>query len=108
MAIGAPPTLARRWPWAVAFLFGLLHGLGFAGALAEVGLPADQIPLALFGFNLGVEVGQLMFVAAMLGPVVGVRRLATRRAWVRLVPAYAIGVLATAWALERIERFWGA
>ena len=103
---GAPPTLARRWPWAVAFLFGLLHGLGFAGALAEVGLPADQIPLALFGFNVGVEAGQLMFVAAMLGPVVGVRRLATTRAWVRLVPAYAIGVLATAWALERVQRFW--
>jgi hydrogenase/urease accessory protein HupE len=97
----APPTLARRWPWAVAFLFGLLHGLGFAGALAEVGLPADQIPLALLAFNLGVETGQLVFVAAMLGPVIGVRRLTTARAWVRLVPAYAIGVLATAWTLER-------
>lgn len=102
----APPTFARRWPWAVAFLFGLLHGLGFAGALGQIGLPADHIPLALLAFNLGVEAGQLVFVAAMLGPVVGVRRLAAARAWVWLVPAYAIGVLATAWALERVQRFW--
>jgi hypothetical protein len=100
-ASDAPPTLARRWPWAVAFLFGLLHGLGFAGALARIGLPSDQIPLALLAFNLGVEAGLLLFVAAMLGPVVGVRRLATTRVWVPLVPAYAIGVLATAMALER-------
>src|SRR5262249_43100003 len=63
---GAAPTLGRRAPWAIALGFGLLHGLGFAGALADVGLPADRIPLALLGFNAGVEVGQLAFVAAML------------------------------------------
>jgi len=60
------PDLARRMPWLVAFAFGLLHGFGFAGALHEVGLPERAIPLALLGFNLGVELGQLAFVAAAL------------------------------------------
>ena len=56
----------RGWPWLVAFCFGLLHGFGFAGALAEVGLPHHAIPVALLFFNLGVEIGQLVFVAAIL------------------------------------------
>jgi hydrogenase/urease accessory protein HupE len=60
------PSLTVRWPWLVAFCFGLLHGLGFAGALAEVGLPHHAIPIALLFFNLGVEIGQLVFVAAVL------------------------------------------
>ena len=60
------PSLAARWPWLVAFCFGLLHGFGFAGALAEVGLPHHAIPVALLFFNLGVEIGQLVFVAAVL------------------------------------------
>src|ERR1700683_3799238 len=60
------PSLAARWPWVVAFCFGLLHGFGFAGALAEVGLPHHAIPVALLFFNLGVEIGQLVFVAAVL------------------------------------------
>jgi hydrogenase/urease accessory protein HupE len=99
----APATLARRAPWLVAFLFGLLHGLGFAGALTAVGLPADHLPLALLAFNGGVEVGQVLFVTAMLVPV---RLLRRAPAWVRLVPAYAIGALAASWTLERLERFW--
>ena len=61
------PGLTQRYPWLVAFSFGLLHGLGFAGALAEVGLPPLSIPLALLFFNVGVEIGQLLFVAAVLG-----------------------------------------
>src|ERR1700704_360014 len=61
-----PPSLAARWPWLIAFSFGLLHGFGFAGALAEVGLPHHAIPIALLFFNLGVEIGQLVFVAAVL------------------------------------------
>jgi hydrogenase/urease accessory protein HupE len=60
------PSLTARWPWLVAFCFGLLHGFGFAGALAEVGLPHHAIPIALLFFNLGVEIGQLVFVAAVL------------------------------------------
>jgi hypothetical protein len=60
------PALTAKQPWIVAFVFGLLHGLGFAGALAEVGLPQQAIPLALLFFNLGVELGQLVFVAAVL------------------------------------------
>lgn len=103
---GAAPTLTKRYPWVVAFVFGLLHGLGFAGALQEIGLPPDQIPLALLGFNLGVEVGQLVFVVAVVGPLALMNHLASRWSPTRLVTAYAIGALATAWALERIQRFW--
>ncbi len=97
-------TFARRMPWLVAFGFGLLHGLGFAGALADVGLPPDRLPLALVGFNVGVELGQLAFVGALL-PL----RAALRRAprWAQAVPAYAIGSLAVAWMCERVSLFWG-
>ncbi len=100
---GAHPTLAHRAPWIVAFLFGLMHGLGFAGALAELGLPPDHVPLALVAFNLGVEVGQLAFVAVMLVPIQLLRR-APR--WLQLVPPYAIGAMAVAWTLERVQQFW--
>jgi hypothetical protein len=72
------PGLTQRHPWLLAFSFGLLHGLGFAGALAEVGLPPLSIPLALLFFNVGVEIGQLPFVAAVLG-VMAAGRWATRR-----------------------------
>ena len=60
------PSITARWPWLVAFSFGLLHGFGFASALSEIGLPRGDIPLALFMFNLGVEIGQLVFIAAVL------------------------------------------
>ena len=63
------PSLTARWPWVVAFSFGLLHGFGFAGALAEVGLPQHAIPVALLFFNVGVEIGQLVFVAAVLSVI---------------------------------------
>ncbi|MBI3785950.1 MAG: HupE/UreJ family protein [Deltaproteobacteria bacterium] len=98
----APSTLARRAPWSIAFVFGLLHGLGFAGALREVGLPATQIPLALVSFNLGVEIGQLCFVAAALLPVLAWRRLSTKRPALALLPAYAIGSVAVVWVLQRL------
>lgn len=93
----------RRAPWVVAFVFGLLHGLGFAGALREVGLPADAIPMALLLFNLGVEVGQLLFVAGVLGLAALASRLPvplpSRLAW---APAYAIGGIAAFWTVERL------
>lgn len=95
-------TLLRRAPWAMAGGFGLLHGLGFAGALAEVGLPAGDIPLALCAFNVGIEVGQLAFVGLVsaAGWIV-VRALARRPAWLTIGPAYVMGGLSALWCLER-------
>lgn len=98
----AEPTLTRRAPWLVAFGFGLLHGLGFAGALAAVGLPPDHVPLALLAFNVGVELGQLAFVVAVLPAVALGRRLAAHRPLIGRLPAYGIGALAVAWTLERL------
>jgi len=103
------PALAERWPWTVAFLFGLLHGLGFAGALSEVGLPEQAIPLALLFFNLGVEAGQLLFIAALFAVAGIALRLAPRLS--RLSDrgasalAYALGAVATLWLFERIAAF---
>lgn len=98
--------LAERLPWLVALSFGLLHGFGFAGALTSAGLPAAAVPLALFSFNIGVEAGQLLFIAAVLLLRAGLRRWWTLRpAWsARLLP-YAIGSLAAFWTLERIAAF---
>ncbi|MCX7288340.1 MAG: HupE/UreJ family protein [Rhodobacterales bacterium] len=98
------PGLTSRMPWLVAFIFGLLHGLGFAGALREIGLPQGDIPLALLAFNLGVEAGQLAFVGAVL-VVLGVGRRIysdTLPKWLGAVPAYGIGTVAAFWTLERI------
>ncbi len=96
-------VLTARAPWIVALVFGLLHGFGFAGALHEVGLPGHAIPLALFLFNVGVEVGQLLFVAAVLGLLASARRpLASAPRWAAWVPAYAIGSVAMFWTLQRI------
>lgn len=100
------PGLGARRPWIVAFCFGLLHGLGFAGALSDVGLPEHAIPLALVFFNLGVEVGQLFFVAGLL---LGARLIALawkrRPEWTSQVLPYAIGGVAMAWVVERIAGF---
>lgn len=95
--------LSYRYPWVVAFTFGLLHGLGFAGALAEVGLPQKEIPLALLFFNVGVEIGQLLFVAAVIGSWWLVRAVSVRwPQWSGAIPGYAIGTLATFWFIERV------
>lgn len=97
-----PADLASRFPWLMAFSFGLLHGFGFAGALAEVGLPQAAIPLALFFFNVGVEAGQVIFIAAVLGSAWGLRRLAIPvPAWSRWIAVYGIGTLAAFWFWER-------
>ena len=102
---GENPTTAR-WPWVVAFTFGLLHGFGFAGALAEIGLPQKAVPLALLMFNVGVEAGQLLFVAAVLLLVAAVRRLPFRMPeWANAIPPYAIGSLAMFWVIERSWEF---
>jgi hydrogenase/urease accessory protein HupE len=97
------PGLAERRPWLVAFAFGLLHGFGFAGALARLGLPEQEIPLALLFFNLGVEAGQLLFIAAVLALIALWRRFeAPWPAWAWRLPVYAIGSLAAFWTIERL------
>jgi hydrogenase/urease accessory protein HupE len=95
-------TVMRRRPWLMALLFGFLHGLGFAGTLRAAGLPAEAIPLALFGFNVGIELGQLAFVVAVLA-VTTVARPGLQRfpAWTRALPVYAMGSLAACWMIER-------
>ena len=98
--------VAARAPWVVAFTFGLLHGFGFAGALSEVGLPAGHIPLALLFFNVGVEVGQLLFIAAVLSLVALLRRgRMPLPGWADMVPPYAIGSVAMFWVIQRVTAF---
>jgi hydrogenase/urease accessory protein HupE len=101
-ARGRPGLTARR-PWVVAFTFGLLHGLGFAGALSEVGLPQNAIPLALFFFNVGVELGQLLFIGAfaVAALVIARARILWPR-WLEIAPAYPIGSIAMFWVLQRV------
>lgn len=98
----AHPRLTSRVPWLVAFSFGLLHGFGFAAALAEIGVPESDVPMALFSFNVGVEIGQLAIVALGFAVIALVRRFAAR-AEVRLrhVAAYLIGSTAAFWMIQR-------
>jgi hydrogenase/urease accessory protein HupE len=102
------PGLAKRFPWLVAFIFGLLHGFGFAGALAEIGLPELSIPLALLFFNVGVELGQLFFVFAVVGSSWLLRKLVTVRVLQssELAASYLIGGLSAFWVIERTYSFW--
>jgi hypothetical protein len=94
--------ITTRYPWLIAFAFGLLHGCAFAGALAEVGLPSSSIPLALFLFNVGVEVGQLLFIAAASLALLGLKKLLRDPpTWTRLIAPYAIGSFASYWFIER-------
>ena len=98
--------IAAQAPWIVAFTFGLLHGFGFAGALSEIGLPQGHIPLALLFFNLGVEAGQLVFVASVLSVVALARGLKIGfPQWVARVPPYAIGSVAMFWVIQRVAAF---
>lgn len=97
--------ITTRWPWLIAFTFGLLHGFAFAGSLAEIGLPPHNIPGALLLFNAGVELGQLLFVAAVLAGMTLLRwwRWAALVGYDQWVAAYGIGVLACYWMLERLN-----
>jgi hydrogenase/urease accessory protein HupE len=98
--------IAAKAPWIVAFAFGLLHGFGFAGALSEIGLPAGNIPVALLFFNVGVEVGQLLFVTVVLS-LAALVRLGRRPLphWSGLVPPYLIGSVAMFWVIQRVSIF---
>jgi hypothetical protein len=105
---GQARSLLARRPWLMACAFGLLHGFGFAGALAEIGLPEGEIPLALGSFNVGIEVGQIAVVLLALAVARAVRGVvAGGGRWQRLVPAYAIGSVAFCWMLERVAVLFG-
>ncbi len=99
---GAPLRLSERWPWLIALLFGLLHGFGFAGALAAIGLPEGEVPMALLTFNLGVEAGQLLILAGAMTILALFRRFAPRlHATAIRVAAYGIGVVSASWLFAR-------
>jgi hypothetical protein len=102
--------LTARFPWIVAFTFGLLHGFGFASALSEVGLPQTAIPVALLFFNVGVEIGQLLFIAFVFAVIALTRRVMRRfvvpqPVWAWRVAPYAIGSVAAFWSIQRIVAF---
>jgi hydrogenase/urease accessory protein HupE len=100
------PSMTARYPWIVAFVFGLLHGFGFAGALNEIGLPQNEIPIALLMFNVGVELGQIVFIAFVLVLISVLHRIRSEwPAWIQKLPAYSIGSLAAFWFIERITNF---
>jgi hypothetical protein len=96
-------SLAIVRPWMVAFAFGLLHGFGFAGALVELGLPQGDIPLALLAFNIGVELGQLAFIAVLLSAVYAVRQVIAIPREAIVASAYSIGIVAAFWSVERLD-----
>ncbi|MBR0859916.1 HupE/UreJ family protein [Bradyrhizobium liaoningense] len=101
--------LTARHPWAVAFTFGLVHGIGFAGALAGLGLERRLLPAALLFFNVGVEIGQLAFVLLVLALVWAHRRLdAALPRWGEALPAYVIGSVSMFWFFGRIARVFAA
>jgi hydrogenase/urease accessory protein HupE len=100
-------TFARRWPAAIAFLFGLVHGLGFAGALKEVGLPQQHLPAALLAFNGGVEVGQLMTVGVAWLVWLGMKRLPVAAEF-RSPALYGIGAIAAWWSWGRVADIIGS
>jgi len=95
-------SLAIMRPWVVAFAFGLLHGFGFAGALVELGLPRGDIPLALLAFNIGVELGQLAFIAVLLSAVYAVRQVIAIPRQAIVASAYGIGIVAAFWSVQRL------
>jgi hydrogenase/urease accessory protein HupE len=101
-------SLTIRKPWVVAFLFGLLHGFGFASALTSAGLPRNELPLALFSFNVGVEIGQVAFVLLIVLLERSFRQLEIRwPRWVEALPGYAVGSLGAFWTVQRTAIMFG-
>jgi hypothetical protein len=99
-------SITARAPWLVAFSFGLMHGLGFAGGLSEAGLPAGHVPTALLFFSGGVEAGHFMFIGVVLAFIAVIRRIRIPfPRWTELVPPYAIGSVAMFWVIQRIGTF---
>jgi hydrogenase/urease accessory protein HupE len=101
-------SFAIRHPWVVAFVFGLLHGFGFASGLTMMGLPQKEIPLALLFFNVGVEAGQLAFVLAVVFLERAFRLLEIHwPRWVQLLPWYIVGSLGAFWTIQRTMMMMG-
>jgi len=95
-------SLTIRFPWLVAFAFGLLHGFGFASGLSTTGMPKAELPWALLWFNVGVELGQLVFVFLALGLVWAFRTFEIRwPRWVKALPGYTVGSLGAYWTIQR-------
>ncbi len=109
LAVEAAGENRSRWigsrPWIAAGVFGLLHGLGFAGALRDIGLPSAQIPVALLSFNVGIELGQILFVAGA-GVCLALARRLLLPLWVQATPVYVAGSLAAMWTIERTVSLW--
>jgi hydrogenase/urease accessory protein HupE len=96
-------VFSSRYPWVVAFIFGLLHGFGFAGALASVGLPEHDIPLALLLFNLGVETGQILFILCVMLVIWLLKKtIRNMPEWSKWLPPYAVGCMAAVWFFQRL------
>ena len=105
---GRSSALVQRKPWLVAMVFGLVHGLGFASALSEYGLPIYAKLVSLFAFNLGVEIGQLVFVALVLIALGLLQRLAKpSQQMIFRTSTYFIGVCGAFWMIERVAGFYG-
>ena len=99
---GVETSLTIRQPWLVAFLFGLLHGFGFASALTSAGLPRAELPLALVSFNVGVEAGQVAFVMIIVLLERSFRQLEIQwPRWVETLPGYAVGSFGAFWTIQR-------
>jgi hydrogenase/urease accessory protein HupE len=99
-------SITSRAPWLVAFSFGLMHGLGFAGGLSEAGLPVGHVPAALLFFSFGVETGHFLFIGVVLSFIALVRRIRIPfPRWTEFVPPYAIGATAMFWVIQRIAAF---
>ena len=112
------PEIVRSWrgetsftirhPWVVAFAFGLLHGFGFASALTSAGLPKAELPVALLSFNVGVEIGQLSFVALILSLERAFRILEVSwPRWAEALPGYTVGSLGAFWTVQRLAIMFG-
>jgi hypothetical protein len=101
-------TWTHRAPWIVAFVFGLLHGFGFASALADVGLPPQHVPLALASFNLGVEAGQLVAVAAVVGSYRLLVRGTRASLRTRTAAVYVLGTASVYWCIDRALTMWAS
>ncbi len=112
------PEIVRSWrgetsftirhPWVVAFAFGLLHGFGFATALVDAGLPRAELPLALVSFNVGVEIGQLAFIALIIALERAFRILRINWPhWAQVLPGYTVGALGAFWTIQRVVLLFG-
>lgn len=98
---GGQQSIMRRRPWLVAFSFGLLHGLGFASALREIGLPNHQIPAALLSFNVGVEIGQIIFLSVLLAVLYMLTKAPRYQTAIRTAAIYMIGTMSAFWMIDR-------